>query len=56
MICPVRTDVGLGDSPSRFTTNNVEAVNYMIKYSLDFDPQELHVFIRAIREFIETQF
>ena len=55
MICPVRTDVGLGDSPSRFTTNNVEAVK-QIKYSLDFDPQELHVFIRAIREFIETQF
>ena len=45
MIRPVRTEVGLGNPPTEFSTNNVEAANRVVKYGLNFDFQKPHVFI-----------
>ena len=45
MIRPVRTEVGLGNPPTEFSTNNIEAANCVVKYGLNFDFQKPHVFI-----------
>ena len=55
MIRPVRTDAGLGNPPTEFSTNDVEAANFMVKYGLNFDPQKPHVFIESVKDVIKTQ-
>ena len=45
VIHPVRTEAGLGNSPTAFSTNDVEAASFMVKYGLHFDPQKPQVFI-----------
>ena len=47
MIRPVRTEAGLGNPPSEFSTNDVEAANFIVKYGLHFDPEKPHVFIES---------
>ena len=39
MTRPVRTEAALGNPPTEFSTNDVEAANFMVKYGLHFDPQ-----------------
>ena len=56
MIRPVRTEVGLGNPPTEFSTNNVEAANCMVKYGLNFDFQKPHVIIESFKDVIETQY
>ena len=56
MICPVRTETGLGNPPTELSTNGVEAANFMIKYGLHFDPQKPHVFIESAKDVIKTQY
>ena len=56
MIRPVRTEAGLGNPPTEFSTNYVQAANFMFKYGLHFDPQKPHVFIKSVKDVIETQY
>ena len=55
MIRPVQTETGLRNSPTEFSTNEVEAAN-LVKYALHFDPQKPHVFIKSVKDVIETQY
>ena len=36
MITPVRRDTGLGDPPKDYKNNDVEAGNFIIKYTLEW--------------------
>ena len=56
MICPVRTEAGLGNPPTEFSTNDVETASFMVKYGLHFDPQKPLVFIESVKEVIEAQY
>ena len=56
MIRPVQTKAGLGNPPTEFFTNDVEAANFMVKYGLRFDPQKPHVFIESVKDVIETHY
>ena len=55
MIRPVWKEAGLGNPPTEFSTSDVEAANFMVKYGLHFDPQKPHVFIESVKDVIETQ-
>ena len=41
MIRPLRTEAGLGNPPTEFSTNDIEAANFMVKYGVHFDPQSI---------------
>ena len=56
MLRCVRTEAGLGDDPVKFTTNDVEAGNFLIKHGLNFSPSRIHEFILQIKDIISTQF
>ena len=56
MIRPVWKEAGLGNPPTEFSTSDVEAANFMVKYGLHFDPQKPHVFIESVKDVIETQY
>ena len=56
MIRPVRTEAGLGNPPTEFSTKDVEAANFMVKHGLHFDPQKPHAFIESVKDVIETQY
>ena len=56
MIRSVRKEAGLGNPPTEFSTSDVEAANFMVKYGLHFDPQKPHVFIESVKDVIETQY
>ena len=56
MIRPVRTEAGLRNLCTEFSTNGVEVANFMVKYGLHFDPQKPHVFIESVKGVIETQY
>ena len=45
IIGPVQTEAGLGNPPTEFSTYDVEAASFMVKYGLHFDPQKPQVFI-----------
>ena len=49
MIHPVRTEAGLGNHPTEFSTSDVGASNFMVKYGLHFAPQKPHVFIESVK-------
>ena len=53
---PVRTDVGLGDPPKEYTTNDCEASNFMVKYGLHFDKKDPVKFITEVLGIVETQY
>ena len=55
-IRPVQTEASLGNLPTEFSTNDIEAANFMVKYGLHFDPQKPHVFIESVKHVIETQY
>ena len=55
-MCPFRTEAGLGNPPTEFSTNDVEAANFMVKYGLSFDPPKSHVFIESVEDVIKTQY
>ena len=46
MLAPIRIDAGLGDPPTEYTTNDIEAGNFMVKYK----------FINDIKDLIDLQF
>ena len=52
-MCPFRTEAGLGNPPTEFSTNDVEAANFMVKYGLNFDPPKSHVFIESVKDVIK---
>ena len=52
----VETVTSLGKPPTEFSTNDVEAANFMVKYGLHFDPQKPHVFIESVKDIIETKY
>ena len=56
MLKPVRIDVGLGDPPNEFTTNNVESGNFIIKHGINFDKQKPLEFIEKVKEIMNMQF
>ena len=56
IICPVRTEAGLGNPLTEFSINDIEAANFMFKYDLHFDPHKPHVFIESVKDVIETQY
>ena len=56
MIRSVRTEAGLGNTCTEFSTNGVEAANFRVKYGLHFDPQKPHVFVESVKDVIETQY
>ena len=55
-MCLVRREVGLGNTPTEFSTNDVEAANFMVKYGLHFDPQKPHVFIESVKDIIKKHY
>ena len=56
MLKPVRIEAGLGDPPNEFTTNNVQAGNFVIKHGINFDKQKPQEFIGKVKEMINMQF
>ena len=52
----VETVTSLGNPPTEFSTNDVEAANFMVKYGLHFDPEKPHVFIESVKDIIETKY
>ena len=36
MLAPIRIDAGLGDPSTEYTSNDVEAGDFMVKYHLNF--------------------
>lgn len=55
MLKPVRIDAGLGNPPEKYTNNDVESANFMIKHNLQFDIKKPHEFIKSIKALIATQ-
>lgn len=56
MLKPRRIDAGLGDPPSEYTTNDVEAANGIIKHGLSFDSKKPHEFVEEIKKIVDVQF
>ena len=56
MIRPVQAEAGLGNPPTEFSTNDVDATNFMVKYGLHFEHQKPHVFIESMKDVTETQY
>ena len=54
MIRLIRTEAGLVNPPTGFSTNEVNAANFIVKYGLHFDPQKPHVIIESVKEVIKT--
>ena len=52
----IRGEAGLGDPPTEYTTNDVEAGNFVIKHKLEFNPHNPTDFIRKLKELIDLQF
>ena len=44
------------ESFTEFSTNDVQAANFMVKYGLQFDPQKPRVFIKSVKDVIKTQY
>ena len=55
-MCPFQTEAGSGNPPTEFSTNDVEAANFMVKNGLNFDPQKSRVFIESVKDVIKTQY
>ena len=55
-MCPFRTEAGLRNPPTEFSTNDVEAANFKVKHGLNFDPQKPHVFTESVKDVIKTQY
>eukprot|EP00794_Sanderia_malayensis_P010347 gene10347-11424_t len=47
---------GPGDPPTTYTTNDVEAANFMVKHCLSFDQRTPHDFIADVKKVISIQF
>ena len=47
MIHYVRTEAGLGNPPTKFST---KAANIIVEYGLHFDPQKPHVFMYLLSQ------
>ena len=56
MLCSIRVEAGLWDPPTEYTTNDVEAENFMIKHKLEFNPHNPTDFIEKLNELIDLQF
>ena len=56
MLAPIRIDAGLGDPPTEYTTNDIEAGNLMVKYHLNFTKSDPAKFINDIKDVIDLQF
>ena len=52
----VWTEADLGNPPTEFSTNDVEAASFLVKYGLHFDPQKPPVFVESVKNVIETQY
>eukprot|EP00794_Sanderia_malayensis_P009402 gene9402-10390_t len=52
MLKQVRIEAGLGDPPTTYTTNDVEAANFMVKHGLSFDQRTPHDFIADVKKVI----
>ena len=52
----IRVEAGLGDPPTEYTTNDVEAGNFVIKHKLEFNPHNPTDFIKKLKELIDLQF
>ena len=48
----IRVEAGLGDPPTEYTTNDVEAGNFVIKHKLEFNPHNPTDFIKKWREIL----
>jgi len=55
MLKPVRREAGLGNPPIPFTTNASESVNAMLKRKVDYNKNELHVFINHLKQVVDEQ-
>lgn len=55
MLRSTRTEAGLGDPPTEYVNNDVEAGNLIIKQGLHFQAKEPHVFIEEMKKIIEAQ-
>ena len=56
MLYSIRVEAGLGDPPNEYTTNDVEAENFMIKHRLEFNPHNPIDFIKRLKELIDLRF
>ena len=56
MLYSTRVEAGLGDPPTEYTTNDVEARNFMIKPKWEFNPHNPTDFIEKLKELIDLQF
>ena len=56
MLKPVRIEAGLGDPLNEFTTNDLEAGNFIIKHGINFDKQKPQEFIENVKEITNMQF
>ena len=56
MLAPIRIDAGLGDPPTEYTSNDVEAGNFMVKYHLNFTKSDPAKCINDIKDLIDLQF
>ncbi len=56
MLKPKRVDAGLGDPPTEYTSNDVEAANFMVKHGLSFHPKKPHEFIEEVKNIIDLQY
>ena len=52
----IHVEAGLRDPPTEYTTNDIDAGNFMINHKLEFNPRNPTDFIEKLKELIDLQF
>ena len=55
MLRSIREDCGLGNPPSTFSTNASESINALLKHKVDYQKQQLPMFIEKVQELVAEQ-
>ena len=55
MLHSIREDCGLGNPPFTFSTNSSESINALLKHKVDYQKQQLPIFIEKVQELVAEQ-
>ena len=55
MLHSIRKDCGQGNPPSTFSTNSSESINALLKHKVDYQKQQLPIFIEKVQELVAEQ-
>ncbi|XP_028410639.1 uncharacterized protein LOC114533331 [Dendronephthya gigantea] len=56
MLKSIRIEAGLGNPPRKYTNNDPESANFVIKHGLKFDAKKPHEFVQEMKNIIQRQY